>query len=36
MYSPVPFGGEGAADEARIGATSLQLGLGGSWEVGGQ
>jgi hypothetical protein len=34
MWSPIPFGGEGSPSESRVGASSLQLGLGGSWELG--
>ncbi len=34
MWSPVPFGGEGTIDAQRIGASSLQLSLGGAWELG--
>jgi hypothetical protein len=33
MWAPIPFGGEASADKTRIGASSLQFSLGGSWEV---
>lgn len=33
MWAPVPFGGVANADKTRVGASSLQLSLGGSWEI---
>lgn len=34
MYSPTSFGGEGSDDDLRVGVNALQLGIGGSWELG--
>lgn len=34
MWAPIPWGGEGTDSSRRIGASSIQLALGGGWELG--
>ncbi|MBM4360097.1 MAG: hypothetical protein FJ096_18480 [Deltaproteobacteria bacterium] len=36
MWAPIPFGGEGPLASSRVGASSLQLALGGAWDDGGK
>jgi hypothetical protein len=33
VWAPIPFGGEGTDSSGRIGASSIQLALGGAWEL---
>jgi hypothetical protein len=33
VWAPIPFGGEGTDSSGRVGASSIQLALGGAWEL---